>query len=201
MGGLVSWVAEVRSSASGCPPTTPRSPAARALLLVLAVLLPGCTPQTREEVLFCPADGCAERLIAEIDGATSSVHTAIYYFTHPDIADAMIRARERGVTVQVLVEGEADVPGGANYDTVQRLLAAGIPCRDDANPAIMHDKFTIIDGAVVTTGSFNYTVSADEENNENLVILSSSRMAEAFEDEFDYLWTYGTPSSPATEED
>ncbi len=158
---------------------------------VLLLAGSGCAEQTQQEALFCPADGCAERLIREIDGATGSVHVAIAYFTHADIADALIRAHERGVDVKVLGEADENVPGGINYDMVGLLSSAGVPYRDDSNPAIMHDKFAIIDSGIVLTGSFNYTHAADERNNENLVVLVASRTAAAFEEEFEYLWSYG----------
>ncbi len=164
-------------------------------LLLFLVWLPGCTEQTQMDALFCPEDGCASRLIAEIAGSTESVHVAIYYFSHPDIADALIEAHERGVDVKVLGDGDANYSEqygpGNNYETVQRLKEAGVSYRDDGNAAIMHNKFAIIDGAMVLTGSFNYTLSADESNNENLVVLVSTRMADAFEREFQYLWSYG----------
>jgi len=181
------------------PESTLAHPISACLLtmILFCVSLFSACAQTQQDVAFCPEDGCADRLINEIHGSTQYAHVAIAYFTDDRISDALIEAYQRGVDVQVLGEGSQNYPGtddysaGMNYDVVQQLKQAGVPYRDDSNPAIMHDKFTIIDGVTVLTGSYNYTVSADTQNNENLVILTSDRMAEAFETEFQNLWSNG----------
>lgn len=53
----------------------------------------------------------------------------------------------------------------------------------------MHNKFAVIDGETVISGSYNWTTSAEKWNYENLLIISSSRVAEPFEKEFIELWT------------
>lgn len=40
------------------------------------------------------------------------------------------------------------------------LARQGVPVRIDSRYAIMHNKFMVIDGVTVQTGSFNYTRSA-----------------------------------------
>lgn len=177
--------------------TALRALPARAPLLVLlslctvilgTAILGGCNKET---VWFCPEDPCAENLIAELEAASASVHVAIAYFNHQDIAEALIRAQQRGVEVMVVGEGSENVEGGINDEVVALLRDAGVAYRDDGNSATMHNKFCIVDGWIVLTGSFNYTVSADQYNNENLVRMASSSMAEAYEAEFQTLWAQG----------
>ena len=43
----------------------------------------------------------------------------------------------------------------------------GIPTKIDALHAIAHNKIVIVDGAVVVTGSFNFTKQAENNNAEN----------------------------------
>jgi phosphatidylserine/phosphatidylglycerophosphate/cardiolipin synthase-like enzyme len=38
----------------------------------------------------------------------------------------------------------------------------GVPVRVDYRYAIMHDKFIIVDGAILETGSFNFTKNPSE---------------------------------------
>lgn len=169
-----------------------RSLPARAHRMVLVPLLfltwSGCSKET---VWFCPEDPCADNLIAELEAATASVHVAIAYFNNQDIAEALIRAHLRGVEVMVVGEASENVEGGINDEVVAELRAAGVAYRDDGNSYTMHNKFCIIDDWVVLTGSFNYTVSADQYNNENLVRLASPSMAESYEAEFQTLWAQG----------
>jgi phosphatidylserine/phosphatidylglycerophosphate/cardiolipin synthase-like enzyme len=161
------------------------------LLLTALPLIAGLCGCTAQEAFFCPQDGCADKLIEEIRASTVSCHVAIAYFNHDDIAAALIDAHNRGVEVKVVGEASEDVDGGINYDVVRQLKKAGVPYRDDTNPKLMHNKYTILDGREVLTGSFNYTWSADNENNENLVLLTAPHMAQAFEADFQELWASG----------
>ena len=42
---------------------------------------------------------------------------------------------------------------------------------------IAHNKIMIIDGAVVITGSFNFTKAAEAENAENLLVIQDGELA------------------------
>lgn len=165
--------------------------------LLTGTLLTGCNQQT---VWFCQEEGnpCANVMVDEIESASQRVHVAVYLFNQQDIADALLSAHDRGVEVQVVVEASEDVPsGGTNFDVVQQLLEAGIRVRDDGNSAIMHNKFTVIDGHEVMTGSYNYTNAATYNNDENLVRLVSSTTNEDFEAEFQRVWALGTDAQLA----
>jgi len=52
----------------------------------------------------------------------------------------------------------------------------------------MHNKFSVIDDDVVCTGSFNYTPAADQDNNENLVIIHSKALAGEYFADFQGIW-------------
>jgi phosphatidylserine/phosphatidylglycerophosphate/cardiolipin synthase-like enzyme len=59
----------------------------------------------------------------------------------------------------------------AKYSSATFLANMGVPTRIDYEYAIMHNKFMVIDGVTVETGSFNYTKAAEEKNAENVIIL------------------------------
>jgi phosphatidylserine/phosphatidylglycerophosphate/cardiolipin synthase-like enzyme len=52
----------------------------------------------------------------------------------------------------------------------------------------MHMKVSIIDDNVATTGSFNYTLSAQDKNDENFVVINNSQIAQTYETEFESMW-------------
>ena len=52
----------------------------------------------------------------------------------------------------------------------------------DKNHAIDHNKVLVLDGKTVITGSFNWTVSAEERNAENLLIIHDRQLAGAYRD-------------------
>lgn len=96
----------------------------------------------------------------------------------------------RGVEVKVVFEkGQI-----SQYSEYQRLKAAGINVRNDTNSNLMHNKIMIVDSTIVLTGSFNWSASAEERNNENLIIcileriIKSAYIAVIYDQEFEKIW-------------
>ena len=58
---------------------------------------------------------------------------------------------------------------------------------DKRNPQF-HHKFAVIDSERVVTGSYNWTRSAAEHNEENILVTHDPRVARRFQEEFDRLW-------------
>ncbi|MFA6269117.1 MAG: phospholipase D family protein [archaeon] len=156
--------------------------------------LPIVAPQKANEVevFFCPQDECAQQLIKKIDSSNKSVYIAIYSFTHDEIATALIRAKERGVEVKVVFDYDQSTNTSSDDE---KLMAAGIPIARRNGSGYMHNKFTVIDGNVVATGSFNYSQNADTKNDENLVFIVSESIASKFKVDFDHLWDVSIKAS------
>jgi cardiolipin hydrolase len=138
-------------------------------------------------VYFSPGGGCASTVINWLGRANSSVHVLIYSFTLDSIGDAVLAARQRGVEVKIVFEQQQV----SKYSEFFRLAAAGVQVRNDTNPYLMHHKVAIIDGHIVLIGSFNWSASGEEENNENLLVIRSADLAAALEGEFQRIWTTG----------
>ena len=130
--------------------------------------------------------GCADLLIDLISRANESVYVMIYSFTLDELTDALIDASLRGVEVKVLVEKENAYQRGSE---VPKLIEAGVQVALDSNPALMHNKVMIVDGKLVVTGSYNWSWSAENRNDENLVVISGPEVAELYEAEFERLWS------------
>ena len=133
------------------------------------------------EAWFSPDDGARARIVELINGAQVSIHFLAYSFTSNEISDAIIARADAGLVVQgVFDEGQLDNPGGE----FARMLAAGLDVSLDGNPDKMHHKVIVIDGKVVITGSYNFSASAEERNDENVVILFSEEIARVYLQEF-----------------
>jgi len=138
------------------------------------------------EVHFSPKGGCADTIIYWIGRANQSVHVLMYIFTLQNVAEALISAHDRGVEVKMVF----DKSQGSSYSQYVILKAAGIEVRNDTNPnGIMHNKVAIIDYKIVITGSFNWTNSAENNNNENLIVIHSADVASRYEFEFQRIWS------------
>ncbi len=111
---------------------------------------------------------------------------ACYEFTSRDIAAAIEAAAHRGVKVRIVADFKAS---RQKYSEIPVLKAAGIPIRLDEHYSIMHNKFIIIDGSSIETGSFNYSMAAIKHNAENaLVLWHVPALAAKYTTEFDRLW-------------
>ncbi len=157
----------------------------------------GPTPETRAdgksgiEVFFSstyrndPSVGAADaanidrRLASFIAGARKSLDCAFYELESQRIADALIGAHDRGIRVRVV--GDADYKGN---EEMKAVIAAGIPVVFDERGALMHNKFVVVDGVAVWTGSFNATDNCAFRNNNNAVEIRSAELAENYAREF-----------------
>jgi phosphatidylserine/phosphatidylglycerophosphate/cardiolipin synthase-like enzyme len=134
------------------------------------------------ETYFSPDDGTADRIVELISEAEESVYFLAFSFTSDDIAAAMIEAAENGVTVAgVFEESQYKSNTGTEYDN---LVAAGLDVHLDGNRRNMHHKVIIIDEAIVITGSYNFSASAEKRNDENTLILHMPALASFYLSEF-----------------
>ncbi|NIP25639.1 MAG: hypothetical protein GWO38_17920, partial [Phycisphaerae bacterium] len=143
----------------------------------------------------------AEKLIDNIDSAQRSIHIASFEFNLTPVAEALIDAHQRGVEVLWVTDDEYGIEADEEEDHGQfaMLEEAGIAVKDDSRSALMHNKFWIFDDQKVWTGSTNVTANGIFQNNNNVLVINSSRLAAMYEREFDEMWTgeFGT-SSPST---
>ncbi len=108
-----------------------------------------------------------------------SFDAAFYELSSPVIAEALLDAHGRGVRIRLVVEHDTV----ASAET-QRLVAAGIPVVADENPGLMHNKFAIIDGYILWTGSYNPTPRGVSRHDNNALAVESRELADIFLAEF-----------------
>lgn len=126
-------------------------------------------------VSSCAMPGCDATafVVAAIDTARSEIRGQAYGFTSTPIAEALVRAKARGVDVALLVDKTSPCARDAMIDSV---AAAGIPIAVDHAPRIAHNKVLVIDRDRVIEGSFNFTVGAMR-NAENTNLVGSREIA------------------------
>lgn len=126
-------------------------------------------------------------LVSLYSNAKSTIDVAIYSLTKSDIVQALLDANKRGIIVRVV--SDATQSGGASQKVaIYSLLSAGIPVKIDKHSGLMHLKMSIIDNAIVTTGSYNYSEAATTENDEMFVVINDVIVAADCQTEFDRMW-------------
>ncbi len=137
------------------------------------------------QALFSAEDHVVSNLIALVNDAKASIRFLAFSFTDYPLAKAMIDRAAAGVDVQGVYETFSSTSPSAELKT---FGCAGVPVRQDGNSSFLHDKIIVIDNSIVVTGSLNYSSSADDENEENVVIVDNPEMAALYLREFDKLW-------------
>lgn len=126
---------------------------------------------------FTPPGGCADSIAAEIGNAKTEVLIQAYALTSKAIADAIVKEKEAGVNVEILLDrSSAHAQGSALYFSQLK----GIPTFIDEKHAASRSNVVIIDGETVITGGFTFANEAGDRYAEDLVIIRSRGLAETY---------------------
>jgi phosphatidylserine/phosphatidylglycerophosphate/cardiolipin synthase-like enzyme len=130
--------------------------------------------------------GIDMRFVDAIGRARKSIDIAVFEFNSSMIRDALLEAHRRGVRVR-FVTGELGFE--ERGETFGKLESEGIPIvvRPSRNQ-LMHNKFAILDGKTVWTGSWNYTEGATYSNNENAIALEGEDIAGRYQAVFNQMF-------------
>ena len=147
---------------------------------------------TKQTICFSPLGACDKKLVALIDTATKTLEVLIYSVNLPEVADAIARAKARGVVVRMIVD-TSQLSQAKEIPQIQKLADAGVPMKRDGHAGIMHMKVVIVDDTTFELGSFNFTNGGANLNNENMLIWSCPRNAMLYKQEFERLWATFKP--------
>ncbi len=142
----------------------------------LAAAASAAPPAPRVEAYFTPGDDVARVIADRVAGARQSVQVQAYVFTSRRIAAALAKAAQRGVAVELVGDAKQHEAGG--LPVLKSLQRAGVRIWLAGDYAAFHNKVVLVDAAtptaVVVTGSYNFTRAAQENNAENVVVISGS---------------------------
>ena len=168
-----------------------------AMLLIFITFTVTCTPQTtlqnntqstNIQYYFTRANQHPDQqLIKVIDSAKTNLDIAIYSLTKKSIIDSIIQAESRGVTCKIITD-KIESKTKSEKKMLILLENANIPIKINSHSGLMHMKVTVADDKVVTTGSYNYTQNASTQNDEVLMIINDSKIAQGFTNEFNIMW-------------
>ena len=97
----------------------------------------------------------------------------------------MLECHQRGLDVRVITDNEKQHDLGSD---IEWLREQGVPLRIDKGPYHMHHKFALFDGQILLNGSFNWTRSASDYNEENLLVTDQVQLVADYRREFEKLW-------------
>src|SRR6266498_747860 len=141
---------------------------------------------TEVDTYFSPDDGVLNALVPLLDSAQESIYFLAFSFTSNELGDVVRAKAKAGLTVEgVMDAGQVVSNQGTEYDPFKQ---AGLMVRKDGNEGLLHHKVFVIDGKIVAFGSYNFSKSAEENNDENLIIVYDEAIAQQFIQEFMRDW-------------
>ena len=138
------------------------------------------------DAFFFPNEANIQKIVKYIGRAQRSLKICVFNFTNNDLSKAVLDRYKNGVDVRIVTDDECMTNKGSD---IQFLANNGVPCRTDSEAAYhMHNKFMIVDDTFLLTGSFNWTVQAGLNNQENLLVVDNPYYIEKYSKEFERLW-------------
>jgi phosphatidylserine/phosphatidylglycerophosphate/cardiolipin synthase-like enzyme len=131
---------------------------------------------------FASEGSIGKAVIDAIRGTKKRVMIALYGFDNSDLGAELLALAKKQVAVRLKVDTERSASKRMTK-LLEDLKAGGVQVQTVAPNGRNHNKFAVIDGSIVLTGSYNWTLKA-EKNWENLLILDCPGLAKAYESEW-----------------
>src|SRR6516164_3907417 len=156
---------------------------------------------TGPDVGVVPLRRTQQALLQVIDSATRRATVVSYAVYHiPRICEALVRAADRGVSINVIIETPDRLEGQNTYDTL-KALGPSVAARcgvflwplemrekdDNGKPGILHVKCAVADGRWLLLSSANLTEYAFTLNMELGLLITGGSLPGQVESHFDRL--------------
>lgn len=143
------------------------------------------TAQIAQEASFSPGNDCLQTILRCLRHARQRIDICVFTLSDDRIAEEVLAAHRRGVVVRIVTDNDKEYDAGSD---ISRLRDAGIAVVVDRTEAHMHHKFAIFDGEKLLNGSYNWTRSAGQYNEENVVLSNDRQLVGKFSAQFEKLW-------------
>jgi phosphatidylserine/phosphatidylglycerophosphate/cardiolipin synthase-like enzyme len=144
----------------------------------------------------------SSQVVAAFDSATTSIKVGHAHFRTPEISEAVSRAHDRGVKVQIVLDQQEFRPGSEfsndNLYFEEALAKKNVDVRykvysvkwSHTTAKQLHSKFSIADDKIVFTGSYNWSENAENNTFENMVIVTEPGIVKKYVDQFEIILNY-----------
>jgi phosphatidylserine/phosphatidylglycerophosphate/cardiolipin synthase-like enzyme len=143
------------------------------------------------EVYFSPSDQTTSKIIKMIDNVDYTLEFGLLGFTRDDLGLSVIAKNgEFGVNVRGIIEQE-NITGSEFAD----LISAGVNVKSHMGITYqLHHKYAIADANVtasdptILTGSHNWSSNAENNSDENTLVIHDATIANIYLQEFEKRW-------------
>jgi phosphatidylserine/phosphatidylglycerophosphate/cardiolipin synthase-like enzyme len=142
-------------------------------------------PDFPESAFFSLHDNIREKVIDSLRKAKGSLDICMFTISDDAISETIAGCHRMGIKVRIITDDGKIFDKGSDIFTLSKT---GIDVKIDSHKSLMHHKFVIVDHAVLLTGSYNWTRTGADVNNENILITSNRNILKAYIEEFERLW-------------
>lgn len=144
----------------------------------------------KTDVLFSPRGLIQNSIIGHINSSQDSIDIAVFVFSSGEIAEALFKAKERGVKIRIVLDSkqqkrENAILGFLNEENFDLKFLKG------AIGGFMHNTFAVFDANIIVTGSYTLTEHSEKFNYENVIFTNEPEVVEKFQKEFESLYQKG----------
>ncbi len=154
--------------------------------------------------MFSPNAGIEQALIRAIEASKATIQIAMFSFFSQPIAEALLRAKGRGLTIQIVMDksqaGTSKLDEWFAWHGFDVRLSGGPDRARDPRYQKMHHKFALFDGKMLESGSFNYSTRADTLSFENANFFNEPDEIARFAAQFLQMFERGIAPKPPKRE-
>ncbi len=122
-----------------------------------------------------------------IDMARTSIDMAAYVLSDRAVVSALSRAATRGVHVRIYLDGEEMTHSESAVSAIASTPNVELRQKHRSRD-LMHMKSFAVDRRILRSGSANFSVSGEEYQDNDLIVIESPELAQGFEENFERLW-------------
>lgn len=138
------------------------------------------------KVYFSPQDKAIENAVLPlIRVAKKYVYIPTFVLTEKRVTEELLNAKKRGVDVRIIIDA---LNASIKHSKHNELRLGGIEVKTENYAGKMHSKSIIVDDEYVIIGSMNFSNSAENKNDENLVVIRNPNVAKFYKNFFLYQW-------------
>lgn len=128
--------------------------------------------------------GIEKKILEALDSAMAMVDVCVAWFTNTALRDKLLDIQKKGVKVRVITFRD-----GVNAKNGVDLTGLEHKEKRSERGGILHDKFCVIDNVSVISGSYNWTLNAENINDEDASFcFGDVKQASAYTKRFNEMW-------------
>ncbi len=145
--------------------------------------------QIHNEAYFA---GIEKRIFEALDKAGATIDVCVAWFTNERLRDKLLEKQKEGIAVRVIrYHDGVNASKGVDLSELEHKEVRG------ERGGLLHDKFCVIDNVHTICGSYNWTLNAENKNDEDAAFhFEDYKLASTYTRRFNDIWRRGEIREP-----